>query len=285
MAKIEMEVIFEVTQKLPGFHGTILRALQIINDPEYSIAKLSQTIGLDQTLTARVLQWANSPFYGLRHKVSTLDQAIITVGTSTIRELLLVVGMSEMLNREMPGYGLDRNGLWRHSMAVAAGARWLAKTVHYRQADQAFIAGLLHDIGKLVLDQLLKYDGSWHAEWVERQEQGETFIDLERWLTGLDHAELGGRIAENWNLPPILVEAIAYHHDPTRSTVEPILTHLVHLADATALMLGVDTGYDGLSYELCEESLAVAGFRSLDLEALMQVELDAIEEAESMFRK
>jgi HD-like signal output (HDOD) protein len=108
---------------------------------------------------------------------------------------------------------------------------------------------------------------------------------LEHWLTGLDHAQLGGRIAEKWNLPPILVEAIAYHHEPARATTEPHVTYWVHLADAAALMLGISLGYDGLCYELNEEVIIASGFEELDMEGLMEVELKAVADAEGIFQE
>jgi len=283
MPKIDLRLIDEVTDRLPSLPQPTLKALKLIDDPKYSAARLAGIIGVDQSLAGRLLQWANSPYYGLRYKVSTLERAIMVLGTQQIRELLMAVSVNEMLSRKMPGYGLERGDLWRHAVAVAAGSRWLGLEHEYGQSEQAFIAGLLHDIGKLIMDELLCYDKNWQTEWIQLREEGASFVDLERWLTGFDHAQLGGRVAEKWNLPMALVEAIAYHHEPEKATIEPEITHWVHLADATAMMLGISLGCDGLSYYLSEASIKATNFQSLDLEALMQVETKAISEAEGLF--
>lgn len=283
MPKISFDVIFKYTQKLPSLPQTTLQALQILDDPDYKVKALADVIGLDQTLSARILQWANSPFYGLRYKVSTIDKAILALGTVEVRDLLLTVSVSEMLNRKMPGYGMERSALWNHSIAVAAGAKWLARLFKYRRADQVFIAGLLHDIGKLVLDELLSYEKTWQEEWLQLQQQGASFIDLERWLTGMDHAQLGGRIAEEWQLPAVLVEAIRYHHEPTLATVDPPVTEWVHLADAAALMAGIGLGSDGLAYAVSEDAVAHFDLSAEDFEEMMQVEVAAVQDAQSSF--
>lgn len=283
MPKIDLRLVDEVTDRLPSLPQPTLKALQLIDDPKYSAVGLAKIIGIDQSLAGRLLQWANSPYYGLRYKVSTLERAIMVLGTRQIRELLMAVSVNEMLSRKMPGYGLERGDLWRHSVAVAAGTRWLTVEHHYSQPEQGFIGGLLHDIGKLIMDELLVYEPSWQVEWNQLRAEGATFVDLERWLTGFDHAQLGGRVAEKWNLPTGLVEAIAYHHEPEKATIEPIITHCVHLADSAALMLGISLGFDGLNYQLSEASIEATHFQSLDLEALMQVEVQAINQAEGVF--
>ncbi|MEW5958863.1 MAG: HDOD domain-containing protein [Chloroflexota bacterium] len=284
MPKIDLEVIFQVTKRTPSLPQATLRALQIIDDPNYSVIELARVIGMDQTLAARALQWANSPFYGLRYKVSTLEHAIMVMGTRAMQGLLLAIAVREKLSQKMPGYGLGKGDLWRHSVAVAAGSRWLAKSQKCPNPDQVFVAGLLHDIGKLMLDELLRHEPNWQIEWTRLQEQGTSFVELEHWLTGMDHAQLGGQIAKSWNLPGVLIEAITYHHHPDQATIEPCVTHWVHLADAAALMIGVGLGYDGLFYELSDQVLNSPGFRSMDLETLMEVEAAAVIDAENLLQ-
>lgn len=281
MAKIDIEVILKITQRMPSLPQTTLKALQIIEDPDYSVAELAKTIGLDQSLAGRVLQWANSPFYGIRYQISTLEHAIMAIGKIAIRDLLLTVSVSEMLNRIMPGYGMERSALWYHSIAVASGARWLAALNKYSHPDQVFIAGLLHDIGKLVFDELLCHDKDWEADWVELQAKGVSFMELERWLSGLDHARLGGRIAEQWGLPTPLIEAITCHHEPRLATSGTALARWVHIADAAALILGIGIGTDGLSYPMNEEAFDDFNLDPTHFEELMLAEVKAVKEAEA----
>jgi len=284
MPRLSLDTVFHVTERLPSLPHTTLRALELINDPLCNIRDLARVIGFDEALATRLLQWANSPFYGLRYKVATLEQAIMVVGIVAVRDLLLAASVSEMVNRKMAGYGLERGDLWHHSVAVAAGAQRLAASAKYARPDQALVAGLMHDIGKLVIDELLRQETTWQAEWTKLQATGISFIELERAVTGLDHAELGGRIAEHWNLPDILYESIAYHHEPERASVEPCMAQWVHLADAAALMLGIGLGYDGLSYGMSEQTITKVAISPTDFESLMQFEASAVSEAEGIFQ-
>lgn len=282
MSQLDLQVVLRAAQRIPSLPQVIPQALQILEDPDWSVPELAKVIALDQALAARMLQWANSPFYGLRGKVSTLEHAIMMLGPIRVRNLLLTASVSEMLTRKMPGYGLESGDLWRHSVMVAAGSQWLATVQRYPHPGEVFLAGLLHDIGKLVLNELLCLEKTWQAEWLKLQKQGVSFTELECWLTGLDHAQLGQRVAETWNLPPVLCEAIAYHHEPHRATIEPRVTYWVHVADIAALMLGIGLGYDGLSYELNLAAFPIPDFGPSDFEALMEFEATAIKEAEAM---
>jgi len=105
-------------------------------------------------------------------------------------------------------------------------------------------------------------------------------MELERWLTGMNHAQLGGRIAEQWGLPSILVEAIACHHEPRLATIEPAVTLWVHLADAAALMMGVGLGEDGLNYELRDDLLEQ--YPAIDFDALIEAEAQAVKDADDL---
>ncbi|GAB4559198.1 MAG: HDOD domain-containing protein [Anaerolineae bacterium] len=283
MPKLDLETIFSITERLPSLPQTTLKALDIINDPLFDVKELARVIGLDETLATRLLQWANSPFYGLRYKVATIERAILVVGTAAIRDLLLAASVSEMVNRKMPGYGLERGDLWRHSVAVAAGAQWLAQRERYDRPDQAFVAGLMHDIGKLVIDELLRLERTWRNEWHELQQRGMSFLELEREVTGMDHAQLGGRIAEHWNLPELLREAIACHHDPASAENDQRLATIVHLADAGALMLGVGLGHDGLSYDVDVPSSKAIDLDDETFQAMMDHQAKSVEEAQELF--
>lgn len=283
VAKIELETLLRQTDHLPPLPQVAIKALRLIDDPRCSIPELSKVLSFDQALAGRILRWANSAFYGLRSQVATLDQAIMYLGLMTVRELVVAASVGDMLNRQVAGYSLERGELWRHSVAVAAGTRWVARKQDYRALDRAFIAGLLHDIGKLVLDKLLRSDSRWQEQWNTLREQGVPFTEMERELTGYDHAEIGGFIAEKWNLPKPLCEAIALHHHPDMAESEPNLVSYVHIADAGALMAGIGLGYEGLSYRLDEAVCAHLHWTVPEMENLMQHEVDAVNEAVSVF--
>ncbi len=283
MPQVELETLLQQTDHLPPLPQVAMKALQLIDNPRCRITDLSRVLSLDQALAGRILRWANSAFYGLRYQVATLDRAIVYLGLMTVRELIVAASVSDLLNRQVAGYSLKRGDLWRHSVAVASGTRWVARQRNYSALDRAFIAGLLHDIGKLVLDKFLRSDMRWQERWNTMREQGLSFTEMECELTGHDHAEIGGYIASKWNLPESLCEAIALHHRPSTAASEPDLVGFVHIADAGALMAGIGLGWEGLCYPLDEAVFASLNWTEPDMETLIQQQVEAVDEATAMF--
>ncbi|MBC7348287.1 MAG: HDOD domain-containing protein, partial [Clostridia bacterium] len=120
--------------------------MRLTEDPDSTAADLNGVIGQDQALTAKILRLANSAYYGFPRRIGTITEAVILLGFNTIRNLVLTASVSQVLQREAPGYGLAKGELWRHALTSAMAARLLARKVRYRGAEEAFVAGLLHDI-------------------------------------------------------------------------------------------------------------------------------------------
>ncbi len=249
---------------LPPMPAAASRVLAMVGDPRTDVADLAEAVGSDVALSARVLKLANSAFYGFPRQVTTLREAIIVLGMRTVKELVLTAWSYDLGNRPLPGYALEGGDLWRHSLLCAGACRLLAKRLDLPNPEEAYVAGLLHDFGKLVLAQFV---GQEYQDLLEKvEEHGLSFVEAERQILGVDHAQLGGQLALKWNLPLHLAEAIANHHQPS----QPILgsgppgqvarlTALVHVADAVVLMLGVGVGRDGLAYPFEEAALAALG--------------------------
>ena len=285
MPKVDPKVAVAIAQDMLGLPQAVNRALQIIENPKFRINDLAQAISMDYALTAQILKWANSPFYNRRDGVATIDQAIVVLGSGTIRDLLLEASAGGMLSAEVPAYGFEDGALWRHSVAVAAGARWLALTQEYPNPSEVFVAGLLHDIGKLTFNELLARKRSLQREWAQQWQKGVTPNRLERWLIGYDHAQLGGVIIEMWNLPVVLRTATIYHHRPDLAngqTPGPPIAKWVNLANVTAHML--ETGIVDESFDLNEQLNGQFGSSYLDLDMLIDVQQEAISEAGNLLK-
>jgi putative nucleotidyltransferase with HDIG domain len=244
--------------ELPPMPASISEVIAACDDQDMTVGQLSQVILRDQSLTANLLKLANSAFYGHARRVTTATEAVVLLGFSAIKSLAISSHTSRLLNGALPGYGLQQGELWRHSIAVAFTARRLAVEVKLAPVEEAFVAGLLHDLGKTVLSAYLREDFEETMAVVQRERV--SFAEAERRVVGFDHAELGARVAQAWNFPAPLVEAIRLHHAPAEAVIKPRLAQVVHLADAIALMLGVGLGADGLSYPIDSRTLAALGY-------------------------
>lgn len=235
LEKIRREV--EEIGALPTLPEVPMRILQLIASEESSMGDISRIVERDPSLTANILRVANSPYYGMRQKVGSLKLALTMLGMSEIINIVTSISIVRLFPTRRRS-NFDRLKFWHHSFGCAAGARMLAADLEFDTKGVEFVAGLLHDIGKLVLDQY------FHARLREirklREKEGMSLLEAETRAIGVDHATLGSWLAQRWDLPASLIESIAYHHRPldvlalAPPSREPALTAMVHLADIMA---------------------------------------------------
>ena len=229
MDRVQLKKVTEGMVALPTLPLVASRLLESIADPDAATSEeIGAVIALDPALTARTLKLANSDFYGFPRKVGTVELAVVVLGADTIRDLVLGAAVFQTLDPTWK----TLTGLWSHSLACGVAARALADRCRYRLDAEAFAAGMLHDIGKVVLRQTCPE--RYEAAVALVREQGISMVEAERGVLGSDHAEVGGWLAERWGLPGDLVEAIAYHHRPEQARLNPELTSIVHIADSLA---------------------------------------------------
>jgi putative nucleotidyltransferase with HDIG domain len=262
--------------ELPPLPQVAQKALGLIRDPNSNMSDLANVLSMDQVLTGLVLRWANSAYYGLSHPVSTVQQAVMYLGQTTVQSLVLTASVAAYMDRPVPGYGLDRGDLWKHSVGVAAGARLVASRHGRKVAEEAYHTGLLCDIGKLAFESILRNVDTTSKEWSDKP-----FSDLEQTYFGIDHAALGAEMARRWKLPPNVQEAIGLHHTPALAKDGIVLAASVHIADALMMMLGIGIGRDGLQYTLDPQALAIVGWDDNNLEPLLEQTSVLVKEAEN----
>ncbi len=243
--------------ELPAMPASISEVISACDDHDMTVGQLSQVILRDQSLTAGILKLANSSFYGHARRVTTVTEAVVMLGFSAIKSLAISSHTARLLSGGLPGYGLQKGELWRHSISVAFTARRIAVEVKLAPVEEAFVAGLLHDLGKTILSSYM--ENAYEEVTRIAQERRVAFHEVETELLGFDHAELGAQIAVAWSFPPELEEAIRFHHAPSGASLKPELAHCIHLADAACMMLGVGLGVDGLMYGMDPASLGVLG--------------------------
>lgn len=173
---------------LPAMPHVVGKAKEIISQPDSKLKDLVKVIEVEQAISARVLKIANSTYYGLSGRVSSVQHASVLLGYKTLGELITVAGISNLIGRTLEGYGLASGDMWRHSMAVAVGSRLIAGKRKPELANDAFFAGLMHDAGKLVLDRYV-HERKEDFEMFMQDGQ-ETFLNAEQAILGFDHSEI-----------------------------------------------------------------------------------------------
>ncbi|WP_418789963.1 HDOD domain-containing protein [Phosphitispora sp. TUW77] len=282
MAELSLDDVVQKVEELPALPHVTYRVLELTSKPDTSLNQLSDIITQDQVLTAKVLRMANSVYYGFARRIFGITEALLILGFSTVRNLVMAASVYNVMDREVQGYFLPKGELWKHSMSTALIGRSLSKKIGYEFPDQAFVAGLLHDIGKLILNTYM----TQKFEDVISKVAAENipFMLAEQQILGFDHAVIGSTVAEKWNLPFELVEAIANHHTPALAKYNPKLTSIIHVADAASMSMGIGLGGDGMLYpfdgfatelldlnnELIEETIAEIADSLIDAETMIE---------------
>jgi putative nucleotidyltransferase with HDIG domain len=270
-----IEEILKQAGELPPLPQVAQKAITILRNPESNMRELADVLVLDQAMTGLILRWVNSAYFGLWNPVSTVHQAVVYLGQRTLESLVLAASVVNLLSKPIPGYGLEQGDLWKHSIGVAAGARLIAKKIGFQDPEIAYHAGLLCDIGKLVLGVMLLKPDINMEDW-----QGKPFSDFEQAYFGVDHATLGAELARQWNLPEPLQVAIAYHHRPSLAGDHMMLASCVHMADAILMMMGVGLGKDGLQYTLDPTAFRLIDWKDAKINELFERVMSVVQEAE-----
>lgn len=213
------------------------RLMEVINHPRGGAGDIANVIKQDTALTARLLKLVNSAFFSFPRPVETVSQAVSVVGTSQVRDLALATSVTDLF-KGVPSGVIDVEGFWKHSLACGVSARVIAGLRNESNVERFFVAGILHDVGRLVL--LLRAPDAMREILAHAAEKDSLLYESERELTGFDHARVGGMLMKHWSMPESLAEALAHHHHPTRAERFPLEAATMHVADvlATALELG-----------------------------------------------
>ena len=198
---------------LPTLPVIVGRILELVDNPKTTAGTLSDLINVDPVMATKVLKVSNSAFFGFPRKISTLNLAIVVLGFSSLKHLCLSVGVMSMWPQENDT-GFDMKAFWVHSISTGVAARLLARKINYEIPGEAFVVGLIHDIGKLLLNVLAEEE--YEAVLKESQSGKKGMHEVEQEILGVDHSEVGGWLTEKWNLPPELVQSIAAHHSEDR---------------------------------------------------------------------
>jgi len=231
----ELKVLVQKITDLPTLPAMMATVTRLMQDPRTSAEELGRAISTDPALVSKVLKLVNSAFYGFPGRISTITQAIVILGFSTIRNVVLTTSILKAFSRNSTQKGFDIESFWEHSLLTGAIARALAMERDANFIEETFIAGLLHDMGRIVLSQ--KLIPEFEKVIAYRQKNAGTWVDAEQKVLGLTHGEIGAWLSRKWHLPLPFVEVMHFHHHPTLSTEslptpQPDTTNLIYLVHA-----------------------------------------------------
>jgi HD-like signal output (HDOD) protein len=247
--------------------------MEVINHPRGGTTDVANVIREDTALTARLLKVVNSAFFAFPRRIDTVSQAVTVVGTSQVRDLALATSVLTLF-QDLPPDLVDMDGFWRHSLACGVAARVLAGLRRESNVERFFVAGILHDVGKLVVYARIPEK----AQEVFRVAREEEILlhEAEHRVLGFDHAQVGEALLSQWNMPPSLRESVHFHHQPRRADRFPLEAAAVHLGDIMAIALGI-----GSAGERFVPPLSPEGWSTMGLDASLLG--PAVEEVELQF--
>jgi putative nucleotidyltransferase with HDIG domain len=231
----ELKGLVKDIPTLPVIYKELFRMMQ---DPDISVPEIAEVISKDQSLSVRILHLVNSAFYGYSKEIKTISRAVVILGFQAVRSAALAISVFDYFQDE-ESQNIDLTKFWEHSIAVATISKVLAEAARINQQEEAFIVGLLHDVGKLIEKRYFPED--FNEIITVAQEQHLSWMETEKALFQINHATIGKVVFRSWDFPASVVDAVHFHHNPESSSKYPQLAALVHIADYISAELGYGT--------------------------------------------
>ncbi len=268
----------ETISSIPTLPTVIERITRLLQNPKTSAEEIGKAITTDQALATKVLKLVNSAFYGFPGKISTITHAIVILGFSTIKNVVLTASIFEAFHKKGDESAVfDLEQFWTHSIACGAAAQSIAKHLGFNDKEECFIAGLLHDLGKLILCQYLPEE--FDKILALAKEKKILFFESEQELFDVTHQEIGAFLTQRWNLPQNLQNAVKFHHNPQPSCDYYMMTAIVHCADIFVRALDFGNGGDDKIPAMSENVWKSFGFEDSSLLTLFDAIHDEIDKA------
>lgn len=258
--------ILKSIKALPPFPATVQKVMALAGDPDSSLTELAAVIRLDQAITANILRICNSAYFGLRRPVDNVNDAIMHMGRKNVMRAVMAAGLSPYF-RAAKGYDVKGGELWEHAVAVALMSQICAARISGPDDPRLFTAGVLHDIGKMVMGEFV--EEAWQKIRALTEGQKYSFLEAEEEVIGVNHAELGGEIALIWKFPDEILRAIAFHHRPDLLADGDAVPWIVYLANQVCHVMGIGVGNDALAYRAVGDVAGRFQLRQRDLEDMM----------------
>lgn len=282
MSESEIQNLVNNANELISLPEISLRVNDIANDPDSTADDMASVISQDPALVVRMLKIANSAYYGLSTEVDTITRAVAILGTNKIRDLVLSTSASQAFDG-IPNDLITMQDFWHHSLYCGLLAQILSRKSKKTNSESIFIAGLLHDIGQLLMfNQMPEKSHEAILLLMEGSEELETY-EAERHVFGFDHMQVGAALVKSWKLAPVLQECVEFHHEPQNAKKFPAEVALINIANAVAVMADFDSMSDDDEIPMINPvSWELTGLSKEDLPAAIKKAQEEIREIEAV---
>jgi len=253
-----MDVLFAEALKIPTLPSIFVEIREVIGNPRHSMADIATLVDKDAGLTIRLLRLANSAYYGLRQEVDTVKRALVCIGTRELQNMVLCTSVVSMF-QGVPEELINMTLFWKHSVGCGLMAKTLATYIPSVNPDQMFVAGLLHDIGRLLI--LKELPGKSAKILNNVKKQAVILSHVEQQYLGYDHCDVAARMLELWRIPEIITESVTYHHRPMECKEHAKEASIIHLADITVHALELGQSGEPFVPPLDPDSWALLGMK------------------------
>lgn len=273
--------LLENVSQLVTLPLVVTKLATLIENPQSDINEIAQVISYDQALTANLIRWANSAAWAQRTPIVKVRDAVIRLGAGRIFQIVVGNHVKRPMESTCPEYGLSEGELWRHAIAASLASEELSSHCSVALPPETVTAALLHDIGKLVLKQLI--DSSKLQSIIELSSSDSlTYIEAENKILGYTHSEVGSEMAKLWKFPDTIVSAIFYHHNPDMHN-HPV-TDAVHIANIIAKMVGIGLGNEAMNLSGSENSVKRLGLTRKCFEQICMTVFEKLPELEKLYQ-
>ena len=278
----QREEILARVSTISSLPTSATQMLALANNPDAQIDDVQRTVEYDPGLVTNLLRLANSAYFGTGGAINSVREAVVRLGFKRVFQIAMTSAVAPIALKEIRGYDLPRNGLLRHSAATALAVEYLPKRLSMRVPDATYTAGLLHDLGKIVLGTYLEINSAPIV--IKAYRESISFEIAEQMVLGTDHAEVGAALLEYWKLPQVVIDSVRWHHNPNKYPHEDkTVVDLVHLGEHVARICGTSSSTDGMNYSVCVESLDRLGVVPDVLELVAADVLGSLDEICSIF--
>lgn len=275
--------IVEKIKSFPSMPVFVSNIIDLLNNPNTNVSQIAETVKFDPGMTANILRLANSAEFGAHQRIHSLKEAIVRLGLKQLFQMVVAFGMGTKLAVPLKGYELQPEELLFHSLWAALASEELCTALSLKMPDMLFTAGILHDLGKLLVDE---YVAVYKTDILDLgRAQNLSFEDAENKVLGISHAEAGAEVLSRWHFPAPLVAVARWHHRPDAAGEFRATTSIVHIAEVLSYTEGVGSGVDGFSYKLSDDAIAHLGLKTKTLEYVASQTLDKMRELHDLLRQ
>jgi HD-like signal output (HDOD) protein len=265
----EINKVLENVSTIPTLPVVIEKITRLLQNPQTSAEELGKAITTDQALASKVLKLVNSAFYGFPGKISTITHAVVILGFSTVKNIVLTASIFDVFAKNVSrqsSFNLEK--FWFHSIACGAASQCIARHIGYSEKEECFIAGLIHDVGKIVLCNY--FPEEFEQVLLNTTQMDCLLYESERTVLGITHEDIGGIVAARWNLPLNLQSAVKYHHSAPMGKDVSLITGIVHVADIFVRAMDYGNGGDAKIPILSEQVWNNLGLQTKSIQSIFE---------------